>query len=202
MLVGKRENDGWRSSSFNTRSPAWGTAQEAPLSTAIMTRPALKVFKRWMISERSDTRSIEDIQPKELDGILANFFTSVMAKDGRDYSAKSLKAFREGLKRHLENCGYHLSVTTSREFTLCQLAYKQKYQNLLQRAIKKKEQPKMSNWTRWMPTNRFEWKSMFGFIFQCNKVFPCKSVDTIIQLRKFKKKKKRQPRLKIFYEKR
>lgn len=104
-----------------------GPAQEVPLSTVKMTITALKVFHRWMVNEFNDNRPIQQIQPQELDPILAKFFSSVLTQDQREYSAKSLKAFREGLERHLKKAGYPFSITTCREFSVSQQAYKVKF---------------------------------------------------------------------------
>ncbi|XP_064596914.1 uncharacterized protein LOC135463552 isoform X26 [Liolophura sinensis] len=93
---------------------------------------AMKVLARWMKTTGNDNRPLEDIPVSELDGILACFFTSVNRQDGSFYQPSSLKALRTGIEFYLKSIKASYSLTSSREFSLSQAAFRKRVDYLIQ----------------------------------------------------------------------
>lgn len=92
---------------------------------------AMKVLARWMKTTRDDSRLLEDIPVPELDGILAGFFACVNRQDGTFYQPSSLKALRTGIEFYLKSIKASYSLTSSREFSSSQAAFRKRVEDLI-----------------------------------------------------------------------
>ncbi|XP_041369530.1 uncharacterized protein LOC121383525 [Gigantopelta aegis] len=85
-------------------------------NTVNKTRSDLRVFTDWLKSNK-EFRNLEDIPPAEFDGLLAQFYMDVRAKDGSEYEANTIIGIRNSIHRHLRNLKVNMYIKKDPEFS-------------------------------------------------------------------------------------
>ena len=83
-------------------------------NTTRSTNTWINIYHLWA-KLRGKPQNIEELEPKELDGILQIFFAEIKKRDGTDYEPGSLCAMQAGISRYLVESGYRYSIL-SEEF--------------------------------------------------------------------------------------
>lgn len=92
---------------------------------------AVKTFQSWLAANHpGESRELHDIPAHNLDAHLENFFSTVIRKNGQNYSANSLVSLRTGLEFHFKRMGYPFSIVTSPEFSSSSRAFKRRREAL------------------------------------------------------------------------
>ncbi|XP_064597058.1 uncharacterized protein LOC135463632 isoform X11 [Liolophura sinensis] len=95
---------------------------------------AASTFERWLWAlSAHDRREIFKIPPEELDGYLAEFFTTIKRRSGEEYQPKSLTNLRKRIDHYLIDCGYPHSIISHRLFEGSRNALRRKLEELKQK---------------------------------------------------------------------
>ena len=80
--------------------------EQKKINTTKATNRDIKTVSDWLLREKSESRNIQNIEPKELDELLSQFFVFVRKRDGTEYQPSSLTSMLHGIDRHLRDCKY------------------------------------------------------------------------------------------------
>ena len=70
----------------------------------------LKLVKKFLVEERSETREIEEVPASELDSYLSQFILAARTKKGKEYEPSSLRGVLSSVERHLSRSNYGKSI--------------------------------------------------------------------------------------------
>lgn len=95
---------------------------------------AASTFERWLWAlSPHDRREIFKIPPEQLDGYLAEFFTTIKRRSGEEYQPKSLTNLRKRIDHYLIDCGYQHSIISHPLFEGSRNALRKKLDELKQK---------------------------------------------------------------------
>ena len=101
---------------FNLEDVEEFIEQEENVNTERKTKNDLSLIQLFLTAEK-ETRTIEEIPPRELDLFLSRFLLSVRKKNGEEYEPTTLRGFIASVERHLKKCRYTESVITGQSFS-------------------------------------------------------------------------------------